>query len=128
MNWITTIVSAFTSLATLAKGRLAELIVIGAFVVVITYMYQDNQSLKETAKIQETLCNDRVVAIRTDADKRVATQAELFQTQINEFILRKNTENDSIYTVLYNRVRQNNIKVNSINNQLDVIKDESINN
>lgn len=128
MDWITTIVSAFTSLATLAKGRLAELIVIGAFVAVIAYMYQDNQSLKETAKTQETLCNDRVVAIRIDADKRVASQAELFQTQINEFILRKNTENDSIYTVLYNRIRQNNIKVNSINNQLDVIKDENINN
>jgi hypothetical protein len=64
--------------------------------------------------------------IREDNRLSYNEQTLLFQTQINEFVLKKNKENDSIYDYFYTIIRKYNSKVGKINNELDKIKQNEI--
>jgi hypothetical protein len=128
MDWITTVTNAITQLAVITKERLLMLVVLGLFV--YGFYVQHNTVVEERAarKAQEDKCSELVAKIREDNRISYNEQTLLFQNQINEFVVNKNKENDSIYNYFFTLIRKYNIKVSKINNELDKIKqNESIN-
>jgi hypothetical protein len=126
MDWITTLVNAITQLAVITKERLLTLVVLGLFVFGLYSQYNTIQEEKTAGELQEKRCSDLIEKIREDNRLSYNEQTLLFQTQINEFVLKKNKENDSIYDYFYTIIRKYNSKVGKINNELDKIKQNEI--
>jgi len=126
MDWITTLVNAITQLAVITKERLLTLVVLGLFVFGLYSQYNTIQEEKTARELQEKRCSDLIEKIREDNRLSYNEQTLLFQTQINEFVLKKNKENDSIYDYFYTIIRKYNSKVGKINNELDKIKQNEI--
>jgi hypothetical protein len=126
MDWITTLVNAITQLAVITKERLLMLVVLGLFVFGLYSQYNTIEEQKKARELQEKRCSDLIEKIREDNRISYNEQTLLFQTQINEFVLKKNKENDSIYDYFYTIIRKYNSKVGKINNELDKIKQNEI--
>lgn len=123
MDWITAISNAFTQLAAISKERLSTLLVIGLFVFGFYSQYSTIQDQKEQIKLHEENCTQLVAKIREENRVQYDEQTNLFQKQINEFILRKNKENDSVYNYFYNLTRKHSYKVKQISNEIETIKE-----
>jgi hypothetical protein len=122
MDWITTIVNAITQLSTVAKERLVVLIVVGLFVFGLYSQYQTIQEKEAKITQHEKNCSELISKIREDNRISYNSQTILFQNQINEFVLKKNHENDSVYTYFFDLIRKYNFKITKINSELDKLK------
>ena len=122
MDWITTIVNAITQLSTVAKERLVVLIVVGLFVFGLYSQYQTIQEKEAKITQHEKNCSELISKIREDNRISYNSQTILFQNQINEFVLKKNHENDSVYNYFFDLIRKYNFKITKINSELDKLK------
>jgi hypothetical protein len=122
MDWITTIVNAITQLSTVAKERLVVLIVVGLFVFGLYSQYQTIQEKEAKIAQHEKNCSELISKIREDNRISYNSQTILFQNQINEFVLKKNHENDSVYNYFFDLIRKYNFKITKINSELDKLK------
>lgn len=127
MDWITTIVNALTQLSVITKERLVVLVILSLFVFGFYSQYSTIQDQKLTLKTHEENCSNLIAKIREDNRISDSKRADLFQNQINEFILRKNRENDSIYTYFFNTIRKYNARINNIDKELNTMSDENSN-
>lgn len=127
MDWITTIANALTQLSIITKERLVVLVILSLFVFGFYSQYSTIQEQKLTLKEHEKNCSDLIYKIREDNRVSDSKRANLFQDQINEFILRKNRENDSIHTYFFNTIRKYNSKISSIDKELNNMSNENNN-
>jgi hypothetical protein len=122
MDWITTIANAISQLSTVAKERLVVLIVVGLFVFGLYSQYQTIQEKEAKITQHEKNCSELISKIREDNRISYNSQTILFQNQINEFVLKKNHENDSVYNYFFDLIRKYNFKITKINSELDKLK------
>jgi hypothetical protein len=128
MEWITTLVNAITQLAVITKERLLMLVVLGLFVFGLYTQHQTINEKELKLSQHEKNCSDLISKIREENRINYNSQTMLFQKQINEFVLKKNHENDSVYTYFFGLIRNYNSKITKINAELDKIKkNEDIN-
>lgn len=128
MDWINVLVNAITQLAVITKERLLMLVVLSLFVYGFYVQHKTVVEERAERKAQEDKCSDLVAKIREDNRLSYNQQTLLFQNQINDFVIKKNKENDSIYNYFFTLIRKYNIKVSKINNELDKLKqNENVN-
>jgi hypothetical protein len=122
MEWITILANAISQLSTVAKERLVVLIVVGLFVFGLYSQYQTIQEKEAKITQHEKNCSELISKIREDNRISYNSQTILFQNQINEFVLKKNHENDSVYNYFFDLIRKYNFKITKINSELDKLK------
>lgn len=128
MDWITVIANAISQLAVITKERLLSLLVLGLFVFGMYVQYDTIQEQDKAIREQEAKCSELLAKVREDNRISYNEQTTLFQNQINEFVLKKNRENDSVYSYFNGLIRKYNTKVGKINNELDKLKENEITN
>jgi uncharacterized protein with von Willebrand factor type A (vWA) domain len=96
--------------------------VVGLFVFGLYSQYQTIQEKEAKIAQHEKNCSELISKIREDNRISYNSQTILFQNQINEFVLKKNHENDSVYTYFFDLIRKYNFKITKINSELDKLK------
>ena len=134
MEWIKAIADAVTQLSVVKKERLAALVILGLFIFgfviqhnIIQTQKEDSEKQKNALLEHEKHCSDLIAKIREDERLRSNNQITLFQNQINDFVIEKNKQNDSVHTYFFNIIKKYNLRINKINNEIDNIKDYETN-
>lgn len=121
MNWLESITNFFAQLSTIPKERLATLVILGLSGFIIWFLYSEGKEKDIRIVEQEKVCSELVARIRENERIDYDERTKLFQKQINDFIIQKNIENDSIYNYFYSQIRKYNNKINKINQELETI-------
>jgi hypothetical protein len=126
-SWI----ESFKSLVELADGKRAAIFSWIFFLICITFLYNDNTSLKEQLKVKDEACakmlNDMQVASNNNCQKQLDENRRIMQEQLNSYIVKSNQQVDSLYKKVDSQVQEIRSNYRKTVNDFNQIKNESIN-
>lgn len=126
-SWI----ESFKSLVELADGKRAAIFSWIFFAVCMTYLYDDNKSLKEQLKVKDEACtkmiNDIQVTSNNNCQKQLDDTRKVMQDQLNKYVVESNQEMDSLYKKVNKQVQEIRVNYKKTVNDFNQIKNESTN-
>ena len=126
-SWI----ESFKSLVELADGKRAAIFSWIFFAICMTYLYDDNKSLKEQLKVKDEACakslNDIQIICNGNCQKQLDENRRVMQEQLSSYVVKSNKEMDSLYKKINTQVQEIRVNYKRTVNDFNQIKNESIN-
>ena len=93
-------------------------------VLMIFFLYQDNQSKAESLASKDKDCQEMIKKCQIDASEQIKKNRQEYELELNEFIALSNQERDSIYRFFYAKIRSIDKNVSNNMNKINDIKNE----
>ena len=126
-SWI----ESFKSLVELADGKRAAIFSWIFFAICMTYLYDDNKSLKEQLKVKDEACakslNEIQIICNGNCQKQLDENRRVMQEQLSSYVVKSNKEMDSLYKKINTQVQEIRVNYKRTVNDFNQIKNESIN-
>jgi uncharacterized protein YlxW (UPF0749 family) len=97
------------------------------FFLVNTYLYNENQSLKEEKKGYETRCSEMLEKAQKDYLVQLNKNRETQQQELTNYYIKTNRERDSTYSKFEKTILDLRVKINKGMKDLNYLKNEGIN-
>lgn len=124
---LTQIIADLKELINLEPAKRNFFLLAIGFVLIIGYLYNENQTLKENITNSKKECDVAIAKAQTDYLEQLNLNRKIQQEQINEFIVKSNVERDSIYQAFGTKISVLKAQINNSIKDLNQIKHENIN-